>query len=235
MRSKFTLFAAILMGIITTFLFYQYMERFDAAAAADEKTVQVVAVKEPVGKNTALFENMLKKVDVPQQAVHPNAVLSMEDAAGKVTTARLETDEIVLSHHLQETEDESLIVSRKVTAGKRAVSIGVNLVQSVSNLIEPEDDVDVIFSEVKKEGEEEKVISKLLLSKKRVLAVGRKMVETKEGDEYAEYTSVTLELAADEAVKLVNASERGPIHITLHSRVTDKGGENDGGGTEANE
>ncbi len=230
-----TFIAAILMGLVTTFLFYQYMERFDAEAAADAKTVQVVAVKEPVGKDVILTEKVLKMVEVPQEAVHPNALSSLADAAGKATISRLETDEVVLSHHLRATADESLIVSRKVTPGKQAVSIGVNFVQSVSNLIEPEDDVDVIWTEVKKEGEEQTVTSKLLLGNKRVLAVGRKMEETKEGEEYAEYTSITLELTSDEAVKLVNAGEQGPLHITLHSRINDEGGEHDGGRAEGHE
>ena len=56
-----------------------------------------------------------------------------------------------------------------------------------------------------------------------VLAVGRKMVAaTSEEEEYVEYTTVTLEVKPEDAVKLVNAAEKGNIHFTVHSKINQK-------------
>lgn len=227
MRSKFILMLALVMGLVTTYFFYNYMQQFDAAAAINENTIDVVAVKEPVKKNQEITKGMLKVMAVPEQGLHPNTVKTMEEAVGLYTIAAMEPNEIVLSHHLQDQQEESLFVSRKIPEGYRAVSIGLNFVQSVSNLIEPDDYVDVVFTEQLKSGNETQIKTQMLLQKKRVLAIGRKMIETKEGEEYVEYNSVTLELNPEDAVKLVNASERGNVQLVLHTRVVSSGGDRD--------
>ena len=45
----------------------------------------------------------------------------------------------------------------------------------------------------------------------------------KEDEEYVEYSSVTLELKPEDAVKLVNASEKGDLHLTIHSKIIEQG------------
>jgi len=104
----------------------------------------------------------------------------------------------------------------------------VNIVESVSNLIEPEDNVDVIFSEdIEQDGLEKKVNTEILLQNIRVLAVGKRLNEKEnkdwkvedEKDDKVEYISVTLELKPQDIVKLINADERGSIKLTLRSEI----------------
>ncbi|HAQ08212.1 MAG TPA: Flp pilus assembly protein CpaB, partial [Bacillus bacterium] len=126
--------------------------------------------------------------------------------------------EPVLPHRLGTETTEQIYLSRKVREGYRAVSVGVNLNQSAANLIEPEDEVDILFSK-KLEGPDAKIVSQIILQKARVLAVGRKMVLPEDTQEpYAEYTSVTVELKPEDALKLVNSAEQGNIHFMLHKR-----------------
>lgn len=221
MRSKIILVLALVMGIITTSLFFNYMQQFNTEAVVNESLVEVVVAKNKIFENQIITADMLKVTEVPTTGLHPQAITEIAEIVGKYTTATIEIDEVVLSHRLMTDKEESMLISRKVQEGNRAVAIGTNFVRSVSNLIEPEDYVDVIFTEVvKQEGKKDEIVSKQILSKVRVLAVGRKMVEkTNPNEEYVEYSSITFELNPKDAVTVINASERGVIHLTLHSRI----------------
>lgn len=216
------LLLAIVMGGITTVLFYSYMKQYDATAAISENMVEVVVAIELLQKNERISTDKVEIRSIPELSLHPQAATSIEQLEGLIVNADIEKDEVILLHRVQREEDENLLVSRKIKEGYRAVSVGVNFVQSVSNLVEPEDYVDVIFSEVIKSDGETVVNTKLIFEKIRILAVGRKLIESTTGEIYMEYSSATLELTAEAAVELVNASERGTIQLSLHSRVEEQ-------------
>lgn len=219
MRSKLVLVLALVMGIVTTFLFFQYMNQVNAEKAMNSHLVEVVVAKEKILKNELINAQKLEMVMVPEKALHANTIKNQADAVGKLANADIEQGEAVLSHRLGTEISEEIYVSRKVREGYRAVSVGANFNQSVSNLIEPEDEVDVVFSLKKTEGNETKVQSTIILEKARVLAVGRKIVLPEDTQEpYAEYSSVTVELMPADALKLVNSAEQGSIHFMLHKR-----------------
>jgi pilus assembly protein CpaB len=218
LKTKMIFILAIVMGLVTTVLFYKYMSQFDTETTAIVNMTEVVAAKQAIKKNQRIGTEMLEKVKVPEQAVHPAAIRDLSEAAGKIAAADIAAGEQMLTHRIVSDKEESVFVSRKVKEGSRAVSVGVNFVRTVSNLIEPEDIVDIIFSEENKETKQ--IRTELLLDQVRVLAVGRRMIDLESGGGvYAEYSSVTLELTSQESVKLVNAYERGNLHFTIHSRV----------------
>ena len=223
MRSKFILVAALFMGAITTFLFFQYMKQYDQEALVNDSMVDVVVAAQSIHANDRMSASIVKLEKVPAKGLHPNAVRSTTEVSGKFAMTDMEPGEVILSHHLRLQTEENLFVSRKVKEGYRAVSVGVNFVQSISNLIEPEDTVDVVFSEHFKEANITHVNSEMILSNVRVLAIGRRMIETTGKEEYVEYNSVTLELQPNDAVRLINASERGNIQLALHTRIATPG------------
>lgn len=222
MRAKIIFIAAILMGIMTTFLFFNYMKQFDKTAEATESLVEVVAAKQAIAKNKRIEPTMLELIKVPELGLHPQAVKAMSDVEGSFAESDIEAGEILLGHRIKTAKEEADVVSRKIRTGYRAVSVGVNFVQSVSNLIEPGDEVDVVYTPT-----DPKVIeaegSKLLFEKVKVLAVGRKMVETDTDHPYAEYSSATLEMKAQDIVELIEHDELGIISLALHSRITEGG------------
>ncbi|WP_423407865.1 Flp pilus assembly protein CpaB [Heyndrickxia sp. MSNUG] len=218
MRSKLVLVLALVMGIVTTFLFFQYMSQVKAEKTMNSNLVEIVVAKERIEKNERITAKKLALAAVPQKALHPNSLKSIKNAEGKLANATIEQGEPVLSHRLGTETSEATYVSRKVRDGYRAVSVGVNLNQSASNLIEPEDEVDIMFSK-KIDGPQPKVESQIILQKARVLAVGRKMVLPEDSQEpYTEYTTVTVELKPEDALKLVNSAEQGNIHFMLNKR-----------------
>ena len=220
MKSKFLLFLAIIMGLATTYLFYNYMKAYDQAAVMSTNMSEVVVAKQAIKKNQKISPAMVTVVQVPTTGIHPEAIKKPAEIEGKYALADIAANETLLGHRLGTEKEESLFVSRKVQQGYRAVSVGLNFVQSVSNLIEPEDWVDVIFSEPPpKETDQLQIHSYLLIPRARVLAVGRRMLETTKEDSYVEYTSVTLELKPEDAIKLINASEKGNIQLILHTKI----------------
>jgi pilus assembly protein CpaB len=221
MKSKVILLLSLVMGIVTTALFFNYMKKFDTETVMSESLVEVVVAASEIPINQTISSDMLKVAQVPEKGVHSNTVTDANEIIGKFANANITTGETLLSHHVKSAEEESTLISRKVKDGFRAVSVGVNFVQSVSNLVDPEDKVDVIFSEVIEHPDgTTTVITEQILSNVRVLAVGRKMLPTtSDQEEYVEYSSVTLELEPKDSVKLVNASERGNIQFTIHSKI----------------
>jgi pilus assembly protein CpaB len=217
MRSKIILIMALLMGLVTTVLFFNYMKKFDQVKAADESVVTVAAAKLAIKANTKITPELLQTIQVPAAQVPPQAVRNSPDAVGKITDMEMVPGEILLTHHLKNQQEEALFVSKKVQEGYRAVTVGVNLVQSVSNLIEPGDYVDVVMTLTDKQLD--RVVSTTINQNLRVLAIGRRMVEAKSDTPYVEFSTVTLEVKPEDAVNIVNADERGNINLLLRSRI----------------
>lgn len=225
MSAKSILLLAIIMGGITTLLFSNYLKN-TTTTVSTEATVEIIVAAEALKKNERISTDKLAVKTVSEKELHPQTVTSKEELEGLFVNADMETGEAFLSHRVQGEEDEKLLISRKVKDGFRAISLAINYVQSVSTLIVPEDLVDVIFSElILNEDEDDKIISKIILENVRVLAVGREMVEPTSPENYLEYSTVTFELTPADAMKLANASERGTIHLMLNSRIDEKNDE----------
>lgn len=226
MRSKVILVLAIILGLVTTFLFYNYMMQFDdETIVTNERLVEIVVAKKDIHKNQRITSDHLELASVSQSGVHEQTQTDSTELIGKYAVSNIAAGEQILSHRVSDEKEESQLISRKIQEGYRAISVGVNFVQSVSNLIEPGDWVDVISTIKNKETEE--LESELLLEKIYVLAVGRRMLETSPDNLYVEYSASTLELRPQDAVKLVNAAERGTIQIIVHSRILEREGMGD--------
>jgi pilus assembly protein CpaB len=220
MRSRTLFLLAILMGLITTtlFIFTLNNEKPEATEKEIEK-VDVVFAISAIQPNQVITEELVEVRRIPIDQKHEAAVQNIEDILNKIAITQIEENEILLQHRVQTIEDEKGSLSKKITEGSRGVSIGLNIVQSVSNLVEPEDYVDVIFTERVKKDKEEVTVSKQLLTNIRVLAIGQKITVSNEANEVVQYGEVTLEIAPGDTMKLVNAFESGNLHLILHSRI----------------
>ncbi|WP_087972496.1 Flp pilus assembly protein CpaB [Oceanobacillus rekensis] len=217
MKPKKVLLLAVLSGIITTALFYLFITNTTAETSASEQPsvemVQVVVAAADIPSDHQILQEQVAVKEIPEDQVHPEMVTDINSVLNKYATADIKQGEILMNHRVQEKTEEKEVVSRKINEGYRAVSAEVMYVSGVSNLIHPEDYVDVILTSG------EKPETEIILEKIRVLAVGERMTEKKaEGAEQVLYQSVTLELDQDDTVKLINASNRGLFQLALYSK-----------------
>jgi len=214
MKSKYILIFALIMAIITTVSFRQYVVNMDNNYRAAEKMISIVVPKVDIKQNQLVTKDMLEIKDFSAGSVLPDALKNINDAAGKYTTADLKAGEVLYASRFTNQFAESQVITRKIHDGQRAVSIGVSDVKAVSKLIEPEDYVDVISTA---NGQ-----TSIILQNVRVLAVGKSLTETAtttDKNASSDYGTVTLELNPNDVVKIINADETGNIKFVLRGQL----------------
>jgi Flp pilus assembly protein CpaB len=216
MKPKKILLLAVLSGIITTCLFYLFLNKQTAATAVSEPVIemkQVVSAAVDIPKDQQILQEHLQVKEIPSDQVHPEMVQDMNTALNRYSNADIKQGEILMNHRFQTKAEEKEVVSRKIKEGYRAVSTDVTYVTGVSNLIQPEDYVDVVLTSG------EKIESEIILEKIRVLAVGERMTEKKDpAAEAVLYLAVTLELNQEDTVKLIEANAKGELQLALYSK-----------------
>jgi len=213
-------FLALIMGGFTTILFFSYINGNDEAEGKEQGTViQVITAQESIEENQIITEDMLKVVEVPESNVHQMTVRDMSEVEGKHASTLIEAGEVILSHRLKSEEEETQLVSRKVQDGYRAVSIGGSNIQLVTNLIDPGDYVDVIYTPHEVDENEESPSPEVILSKVRVLSVGGNLISEATGEQLEEYDALSLELEPEDALLVVDAYQTGQLHLTLHTSL----------------
>ncbi|WBW95543.1 Flp pilus assembly protein CpaB [Oceanirhabdus sp. W0125-5] len=231
MKSRNILILALMMAVITTVLFSKYLKELDTKYKKNENKISIVVPKVKINRYQKITKELLEFIELETESVHPESIRTMEEIEGKYALTDMKKGEALFSERFIDQYKEEKFVTRKIREGYRAVSIEVNIVESVTNLIEPEDNVDVIFSEeIEQHGLEKTVNTEILLEDIRVLAVGKRLKEKEDKDikekddnnDEVEYISVTLELKPQDIVKLINADERGNIKLTLRSKIFPK-------------
>lgn len=215
MKPKRILLLGILSALITTILFYVFMEKTATTNLQTEIKPEmgtVVVAAQDIAKDTPITNEVLKVKEVPVELIHEQAVTDINEVVGTYAITEIKTEEIILMHHVQKKEEETAVVSRKVAEGYRAVSILVDYVTGISNMIQPDDEVDVVLSTVEPKKTE------IILERVRVLAVGSRMTEAQSDGTEIAYQSVTLELTQDDMVKVIDASEKGKLQLGLYSK-----------------
>lgn len=235
MKSRNILILALVMAIVTTFLFNNYLKELDKKYKKADNKINVVVPKQEIKKNQKITKDILEFKEFSVDSVHPEAVKTIEQVEGNYALTDMMAGEILFPYRFTNQFKEAELVTRKIRDGYRAISVEVNFVESVSNLIQPEDYVDVVFSEKIKDElskAQDKTIVKtdMILQNIRVLAVGKRLVEKDaqakdpkaEGqkENQVEYMSVTLELRPEDSVRIINSDERGNIKLILRSKVS---------------
>ena len=230
MKSRNVLILALVMALVTTLLFNKYLKDLDSRYKKNQNKITVVAAKEPIKKNQRVTKQMLQVKEISADAVPTDAVKKLEQVEGKYALTDIKEGEVLLPFRFTSQFEESEVITRKIRDGYRAVSIEANFVESVSNLIQPEDYVDVVYTEsIKQNGGTNQVNTSLVLENVRVLAVGKSLNEEKgdgkvvkdpqQKEEENQYTAVTVELKPEDAVKIINVDEKGNIKFILRSKV----------------
>jgi pilus assembly protein CpaB len=233
MKSKYILIIAIMLAAVTTLMFGKYLKDLDKKYTSGKSLVQVVVLKQDIKKNQKISSDLLELKSYHSGSVLPDAVKKVQDIEGSYALIDMRAGEVLYPSRFLNQVKEKELIARKIKEGYRAISIEANFVESLSTMIEPEDYVDVLFSEKIATG----INTIALLENVRVLAVGKRIVESSAGSTVGEvkeaaeadsksdqstYNSVTLELNPAQIRAIVNADERGNIKFVLRSKLEQK-------------
>jgi pilus assembly protein CpaB len=212
MKSKFILIIALVMAIITTVLFRQYLVNINNKARAASQTITVVVAKVDIKSNQKVTSEMLETKDVSAGSILSDAIKKNSDVVGKYAVADLKAGEVLYPIRFSDLVTENKDLTLKIAEGARAVSIGVTDVTAVAKMIQPEDKVDIVNT---LNGQ-----TSLLLENVRVLAVGKSLSDANATADTADYGTITLQLYPGDVEKVVNANEVGAIKFVLRGKHT---------------
>jgi pilus assembly protein CpaB len=217
MKSKYILIIALLMAIVTTVLFRQYVINIDKKYKVTNQIVAVVVPAKEIAANTKVTKDMLTIKEVSAGSILKDAIKTDNDIEGKYATTDLKAGEVLYNTRFTDQFTESEDITKKIADGARALSIGVSDVTAVAKMIQPEDYVDVVNTI---NGQTYIVVENV-----RVLAVGKSLtdLDTEKTDENAQektdYGTITLELYPGDAIKVINADETGSVKFVLRGQL----------------
>lgn len=218
MKSKIILIFALIMAIITTLLFRQYLISVDNKARAASQTITVVVAKIDIKSNQKITSEMLETKDVSAGSVLSNAIKKTSEIEGKYAVTDLKAGEVLYPVRFTDQFTEIQDITKKIAEGARAVSIGVSDVTGVAKMIQPEDYVDIYNTT--KDGQ-----TNLLVENVRVIAVGKSLSDQNSSSKDADstnandYGTITLQLFTWDIPKVVNAEQNGYIKFVLRGKL----------------
>jgi len=232
MKSKVVILVlALVMGALATFFAIRYLNSATQRLEAEAQPVEVLVAAEDIPRGMSAEELIEKELivirEIPRMYVSSGAVSSVASIQGQVVSSPLSEGEQVTLTRFQYPAQAGL--SFGVPEGFVAVSIPSDAVKGVAGLLKPNDTV-MVAATFKPGPSGEEALTKILLPKARVLAVGSSVgVEVADeedtvgggladrggNDQEQVASTVTLALTPADLEKLVFAEEQGSVWLAL--------------------
>jgi len=181
-------------------------------------TVERVVVAHDLPAGARLEADVLALRAFPADVVPSDSLTAMQAASllGSVLRAPLRAGDMVLAAHTQ-AHIATAGFSARLAQGRRAVTLPVDVVNAVSGLLQPGDLIDLYVSFE----HQRRRITAPLLQGVQVLATGSLTDAPEEPGAHPGYATITLDLAPEDAVKLVAARGAGTLTAMLRSPLDD--------------
>ncbi|MCX7842957.1 MAG: Flp pilus assembly protein CpaB [Clostridia bacterium] len=215
---------SLIMAILTAFLVYAYIKKATAKPEVVEY-INTYAAARTLPPKHKITDGDIKIIKVTREYLNPKAVLNKADIIGRRLKDSVIEGEQILVDRLA--DESKATLAYRIPEGKRAVSINVTEQTEVADHIRPGDYVDVIASFDKEEIEDVNGkmvfprITRTIIQNAAILALGQDQVIPDEKQKELPKT-VTLAVNAQEAERLVYASEFGTIRLALRNAGDDK-------------
>ena len=237
------LITAVIAGVCV-YLFFR-----EIGKPAEVPRTEVVTALQNIPENTKITEEMVALKPVANEALQQNHMLDLESVIGMVASEDIFAGEQIVTNRLVRTgeyDENKNALAYVIGDNMRAITISVNTVSGLENMLKPGNRVDLILhysyereieteeaetslkrpvspeaedTEETSEPEKEKVtVASMFLQNVRILAVGS--VLQKDGS--FEYATVTLETTPEDALKLSFAEYSGSIRLILRSPLDEQ-------------
>jgi pilus assembly protein CpaB len=217
-RSWLILGTALVIGGVAAFGVNRYIARQVAdieGRGKDAKTVKVVVPKQDLPKGTVLTSALVAQREMPAEWAHSNAITPEQfDRIENQTLAYPAARGEMLLWSLLEGQRAPTFSSR-LALGRRAITVPVDEVNSISGLVEPGDRIDLVVSAKR----DNKTYMFPLLQNVTILATGtRAVVDAAANDgRQRTFTTITLDASPEEAQRVLAAREVGKIAALLRA------------------
>ncbi|PIP20461.1 MAG: Flp pilus assembly protein CpaB [Candidatus Omnitrophica bacterium CG23_combo_of_CG06-09_8_20_14_all_40_11] len=239
-RTLFTLISGVVLCVVALVMTKMYLDQQKLAiqekakkaiANAQANQSAVLVSKQDIPQGSVIESDMLGTAIVPTKFVQPQAVSSLDRIAGMVTLAPIsEGEQISLSKLTNERKASVGDLAGTTPSGKRAISIMVDNIASLSGMVKPGDYVDVLATiQIPVQGADGQVTRQMvvvpLFQNVLVLAVGQNTrVVSRSGSRYAQAPAasgggglITLALGPQEANLIAFVQEQGKVRLTMRS------------------
>jgi len=219
---------ALAIGLLAAMGARNYLFNQMAAIEARNKgeKVNVVVAKGKMRKGDVISSDTVAVRSVPTEYAHSNALMpnQFDTFDGKVMAFGVNGGETILWSMLE--GKKSPTFSARVEAGRRAITVPVDEINSISGLLEPGDLIDLMVTISQKD----KKFTFPLLQTVKVMATGQRSVDDPKSGERRQYSTVTLDATPEQAQNVIVAREAGKITALLRNpgdKQEFRGGNND--------
>jgi pilus assembly protein CpaB len=237
-KQKLILISGIILGIMAIVMAKMYLdqqkqavqERAKAAIAnLQSNQTAVLVAKQDISQGVVIEPDMLETSIVPNKFVQPQAVTSLDRITGMITVAPIPKGEQISLSKLVHKKTSAGDLSGVTPSGKRAITIVVDNIASLSGMVKPGDYVDVLaVIQVPVQNQEGKLVGQTavvpLFQNILVLAVGQNTGGASgPSGRYTETPPpsgnnlITLALRPNEANLIAFVQEQGKMRLILRS------------------
>lgn len=202
-------------GLLAALAARQYLSGQVAAIEAKSRTetIRLVVAQSDLASGVTLSSDNLAVREVPLTWAHSAAVRPEEfqRVQGERLSHPMRSGEMLMWSQVEGRQAPTF--SARVAAGRRAVTVPVDEISSISGLLEPGDRIDV-YASLERGGVRQSVP---VLTHVRVLATGQRASDEPGRVERRLYSTVTLDVDPQQARNLILARESGRITAMLRN------------------
>jgi len=192
MRNKIFVVLALVFALLAAFMAY-YTINNAKQAALNEQYIQVVTAARDIPANTLLTAEMLESKNFPRSLQTGKEITEVNGAVGRLSPVAISKGEYLLENRLVKPGEGKDRLAYTVPEGMRAMSIPIDAVKGVSNMIKIGDRVDFVAI-VPPNSASPEPRSMMVLQNIEILAVGSLYKDTTAPQEGA---AATLTVAVD--------------------------------------
>jgi pilus assembly protein CpaB len=199
---------ALVLGLVTAYLAWRYFA--DLQKSSRENWVDVVVAAGDIPARAEITREKLQITRYPKEHLAPDAITKLEEAEGRIALERIRAKDQLRASSLAK-KGEAVGIAYTIPPGKRAITIGVDEVKGVGNMIKPGDRVDIIATLTDPLARME--TTQTILQNIGVLAVDKGRTDAKEGGGAS--SSITIAVPPEEAERLTAADRLGTLRVML--------------------
>lgn len=226
MKQKLLLFAAVFFGVIAFLLNYSQIQSERRKIQGDTESVDLIKTTREMASGEVIRE----------QDVAPDRVRRLKSSGsgfsneitwtqvsriiGRKLALSKEKNERLHWADIQQAYSRASGLAGVIRKNYRAISIPVDSVSAVTNLIKPGDNVDIIgtfrFPEMRGDNNLD-TLTLTILQNVKILATGSNWNVNNSPDGRSGYSTITIELTPKEVEMIIFASQKGKLSLSLRN------------------